>query len=129
MRLLNKELLKEIRFIVCCAFCMDIILIAAGAFFVSFINALCGAVYGTLLLTVDLFLLSLSVQSVAKGAKKGKNGSAKMTALYVLRMAVLFVCMLAALKASFISIVCTAVPLFYPKLIYPFKSILRKKEG
>ena len=35
----------------------------------------------------------------------------------------------AALKLSFVNIICTAIPLFYPKVIYPAKAIFSKKEG
>lgn len=130
MKLINKDHLTEIRSILTAAFVMDIALVAAGTFFVPFVNALTGALYGTFLLAADLFFLSVSVQNIASGAAAGKkNGSSKMTFFYILRMIFLFVCLLAAVKVSFISIVCTVIPLFYPKLIYPFRSIIRKKEG
>lgn len=127
--MVNKDLLKEIKFIIACSLVMDIVLVAAASLFVSFVQAMTGAVLGTILLSADMFLLSLSVQSVAKGAKRGKNGTAKMIAHYLLRIMFLSAGLYAALKLSFVSIICTAIPLFYPKVIYPCKAIFSKKEG
>lgn len=127
--LVNKDLLKEIKFIVVRSLCIDIILIAVASFFVPFVQAFTGAVFGTVLLAADMFFLSLSVQSVARGARRGKNGTAKMIALYLLRFIFLAAGLYAALNLKFVSIICTAVPLFYPKVIYPAKAIFSKKEG
>ena len=127
--MVNKDLLKEIKFIVVRAFFLDIVLVAAASLFVSFVQALTGAVLGTILLAADMFLLSLSVQSVAKGVRRGKNGTAKMIAHYLLRIMFLAAGLYAALKLSFVNIICTAIPLFYPKVIYPAKAIFSKKEG
>jgi hypothetical protein len=127
--LVNKELLKEIKFITICSLCIDIVLIAAASLFVPFINALTGALLGTLLLTADMFFLSLSVHSIAREARKGKNGTAKMITSYILRILFVGAVLFLALNLSFISIICTAVPLFYPKVIYPVKAIIEKKGG
>lgn len=127
--MVNKDILKEIKFIVVCSLFMDIVLVAAASLFVSFVQALTGAVLGTVLLAADLFLLSLSVQSISKGARRGKNGTAKMIAHYLFRFLFLGAGLYAALKLSFVNIICTAIPLFYPKVIYPAKAIFSKKEG
>ena len=60
--MVNKDLLKEIKFIVVRAFFLDIVLVAAASLFVSFVQALTGAVLGTILLAADMFLLSLSLR-------------------------------------------------------------------
>lgn len=127
--MVNKDLLKEIKFIAVCSLCTDVLLVTAASFFVPFLHAFSGAVFGTVLLILDMFFLSLSVQSVSNGAKKGKNGSAKMTALYLLRIIFVAAGLYLALNLSFVSIICTCLPLFYPKIIYPAKAIIKKKEG
>jgi len=108
---------------------MDIILVAVASMFVPVVNALCGALYGTLLLTADMFFLSLTVRGVVNGAKHGKNGSRKMVIDYLLRLMFLGAGLYVAVRLSFVSIICTAVPLLYPKVVYPLKAILVKKEG
>lgn len=127
--MVNKELLKEIRFLVICSLCIDIILVAVAALFVPVINALSGSLFGTVLLAADMFFLSLTVNSIAKGARRGKNGTAKMVLHYLLRLTFIGAGLYLALKLSFVSIICTAVPLLYPKVIYPVKAIIKKKEG
>jgi len=127
--LVNKELLKEIRFLVICSLCIDIILIAVAALFVPFVNALCGALLGTVLLTADMFFLSLTVHGVVTGAKRGRDGSKKMVIDYLTRLLFLGAGLFIAVKIPFVSIICTAIPLLYPKLVFPLRAILVKKEG
>lgn len=124
--MVNKELLKEIRFLVICSLCIDIILVAVASLFVPVINALSGAFLGTVLLAADMFFLSLSVHSIAKGARMGKNGTSKMVVHYLLRLIFIGAGLYLALKLSFVSIICTAVPLLYPKIIYPIKAVIKK---
>jgi len=127
--LVNKDLLKEIKFITICSLCMDIVLIAAAALFVPVINAFAGAMLGTLLLAADMFFLAFTVHNIARDARKGKNGTAKMITSYILRFLFVAAGLYLALNLTFVSIICTAIPLFYPKVIYPLKAILKKKEG
>ena len=42
--MVNKDLLKEIKFIIVCSLFMDIVLVAAASLFVSFVQAMTGAV-------------------------------------------------------------------------------------
>ncbi|MBE6852838.1 MAG: hypothetical protein E7505_05115 [Ruminococcus sp.] len=127
--MVNKDLLKEIKFITICSLCMDIVLIAAAALFVPVINAFAGAMLGTLLLAADMFFLAFTVHNIARDARKGKNGTAKMITSYILRFLFVAAGLYLALNLTFVSIICTAIPLFYPKVIYPLKAILKKKEG
>jgi len=108
---------------------MDIVLIAAAALFVPVINAFAGAMLGTLLLAADMFFLAFTVHNIARDARKGKNGTAKMITSYILRFLFVAAGLYLALNLTFVSIICTAIPLFYPKVIYPLKAILKKKEG
>ena len=108
---------------------MDIILTAVAALFVPVVNALCGAVYGTVLLTADMFLLARTVRGVVNGAKHGRDGSRKMVVDYLVRFLFLGAGLYLAVTAPFIDIICAAVPLLYPKLVYPLRAILVKKEG
>ncbi len=108
---------------------MDVVLVIVAAFFIPVINALCGAALGTLLLGAEMFFLMLGVQNISNGARQGRNGTAKAVTFYILRMAFIALGLYVALVFKYTSIVCTAIPLFYPKLIYPVKAILIKKEG
>lgn len=108
---------------------MDIILVAVAALFVPFVNALCGALFGTVLLVADLFFISFSVRDVVRDAKKGKDGTKKTVAGYLLRYLFLAAGLYIALVLPFTSIICAAIPLFYPKVIYLLKATLVKKEG
>ncbi|MBR6925270.1 MAG: hypothetical protein IKH50_12145 [Oscillospiraceae bacterium] len=125
----NKELMKEIRFAVICSLCLDIILVAVASAFTPFIGALTGALFGTLLLACDLFFISLTVHSVVRGAVGGKNGTAVMISQYILRLLFLGAGLFAAVEIPFMNFICAAVPLLYPKIIFPLKAIFEKKEG
>lgn len=127
--MVSKDLLKEIRFIAICSLCMNIVLIAVASLFVPFVNALCGALFGTVLLVADLFFISLSVRDIVSGARRGKDGSAKMVFHYLLRYLFLAAGLYLALVLPFSSVICAAIPLFYPKVIYLLKATLVKKEG
>lgn len=127
--MVSKDLLKEIKFIALCSLVMDIVLAVAGSFFVAPLNAVLGALYGTCLLIFDMFMLSFSVQKAAKGARIGKNGTPAMIAGYIFRYVAVGAGLYIAVIMPFISVICTAVPLFYPKFIYPAKAIFYKKEG
>ncbi len=127
--MVNKDLLKEIKLITLCSLGMNVLLVVIAVFFMPVINAITGAAFGTLLLAADMFLLLLSVQSAANGAKRGRNGTAKAITFYILRMIFILIGLYVALILPFVSIMCAAVPLFYPKIIYPAKAILIKKEG
>ena len=127
--MVNKELLKEIRLTVLCSLCLDIILTAAAAFFIPVTDALAGALLGTVLLAADLFFISLTVHSVVRGAVRGKNGTAKMVSQYMLRLLFLGAGLYAALEIPHVNFICAAVPLLYPKVIFPAKAIFTKKEG
>lgn len=104
-------------------------LVIAASFFVPVINAVGGAALGTILLAADMFFLMLSVQNISNGAKQGRNGTAKAITFYILRMVFIVFGLYIALEFQYTSIICAAIPLFYPKLIYPLKAILIKKEG
>ena len=128
--MVNKELLKEIRFTVICSLCLDIILVAVAAAFTPFTDALAGALFGTLLLAADLFFISLTVHSVVRGAVRGRNGTAKMISQYILRLLFLGAGLYAALAIPHMNFICAAVPLLYPKVIFPAKALfIKKKEG
>ena len=127
--MVNKELLKEIRFTVICSLCLDIILVAVAAAFTPFSDALAGALFGTLLLAADLFFISLTVHSVVRGAVRGRNGTAKMVSQYMLRLIFLGAGLYAALEIPHVNFICAAIPLLYPKVIFPAKAIFTKKEG
>ena len=127
--MVNKELLKEIRFTVICSLCLDIILVAVAAAFIPIPDALAGALFGTLLLAADLFFISLTVHSVVRGAVRGRNGTAKMVSQYMLRLIFLGAGLYAALEIPHVNFICAAVPLLYPKVIFPAKAIFTKKEG
>ncbi len=132
INLINTDLRKEIKFIAVNAVILDVVLIISALAFIPFINILTGVFFGTLLLILDMFFLSLSIQSIIADAKNGNNGnkgSAKMTFLYILRLIFIASGLFLALKLPFMSVICTAIPLFYPKLIYFIKAIFCKKEG
>ncbi len=127
--MVNKDLLKEIKFIVICSLCIDIILTAMASLFVPFVYALSGALLGTVLLAADLFFLSLTVDSIAREARRGRNGTSKMVFHYILRFLFVGLGLWVAFKIDFSALVCAALPLLYPKVIYPLKAIIKKKEG
>ncbi len=127
--LINRELLGEIRFIGIGAAFLDVFLFFAALLFTSPLKALVGILIGTMLVLLDMFFLSLSVESIAAGARRGKDGSRKMKAHYALRMIFVAVVLGLAWLIPFSDPICAAIPLFYPKVIYPLKAIFKKKEG
>ena len=130
--MINMDLKKEIKFIAINAIILDIVLIIAALAFIPFINILTGVIFGTLLLILDMFFLSLSIQSIASDAKNGKivkTSSTKMTFSYFMRLIFIASGLFLALKLPFMSVMCAAIPLFYPKVIYFIKAIFCKKEG
>ncbi len=129
--MVNKELLKEIKFILKCSAFIDVAGIIIASFYINVSDAVFGFLLGTILLAADLFFIALSVQDAARGALAGsKNGSKKAVFYYILRFLFLGVFLVLALKIKSISFPCTIIPLFYPKLIYPVKAVIfSKKEG
>jgi len=132
INVINTDLKKEIKFIAVTAIILDIVLIIVAMRFIPIINVLTGVFFGTILLIADMFFLSLSIQNIVADAevkKNKKNASVKMFFLYVLRLIFIASGLLAAFKLPFISVICTAFPLFYPKIIYFIKAIFSKKGG
>ncbi len=126
--MVKKELLNEIWFIMKCSMAIDIIGTVIASVYISTFDAVFGFLLGTILLFADLFFIMLSTMSIARGALAGRNGSKRMVFYYILRMLFLGVFLVLALRIKSISFVCTIIPLFYPKLIYPVKAIISRKE-
>ncbi|MDO5560220.1 MAG: ATP synthase subunit I [Oscillospiraceae bacterium] len=125
----NADLLNEVRYICIRSLLIDVAAVFIASFFVSVGTATVSILTGTLLLAVEMILLAISVNSAAANAKDGKNGSVMMAVQYIIRIIIIASVLYVSLKVSYLNIICTALPLFYPKIIYFGRSFLTKKEG
>lgn len=127
--MINSELRNEIGYIFRRSLILDVAAVIISLFFVPWFTALSSILAGTLLLMLEMTMLAVSVRKIAAGARRGKNGSVQMAFYYLLRICVIAAVLYAAVRIPFLNMICTAIPLFYPKLIYFGQSIFVKKGG
>lgn len=107
------------------AYCMSI------PFYGMTISFAAGLAAGTLVLFGSLFLLNLSLARMAEEAKRSGTSSQKRFLLfYGLRLGLFALAFGAALLSrGRVSPVGTALPVFYPRLVYTAQAMFRKKKS
>lgn len=100
-------------------FALLLVLFFAGGFNYPL---LLGGVWGNLVCVGNFFLMGRSAEKAVRRGT-GKSAQTYMNTMYCLRYLGLFLAMTVAAFVPFIDLICAAVPLFFPKIIYTVKGL------
>ena len=124
---LNKDFIKEFKFILIRSVFIDISVYLISVFFMGFtLSMALGLALGTAVLAVNLIILWHSIRNCLDFKGGPKMRSVKAFSFYVLRLLIFGAAAVASFRLELFSSVGTILPVFYPKLIYVSSSIFKK---
>lgn len=128
----SKELTTELKHIIKWALLLDIaVYIISVPFLGLTLSMLAGIAGGTIIMFLDMTLLSMNVSSLVVNANESNSGKSGVKAgfAYFFRMIIVCAWFYCAISVPWINIAGAVIPLFYPKLIYFSGAIFNKKGG
>ena len=85
-----------------------------------------GGLYGIIISALNFLLLGKSAQSALK--RSAKSANTYMSAMYCVRYLGLFALLTIGALAPFISLIASAIPLFFPRIAITVRALIRKED-
>lgn len=85
-----------------------------------------GGLYGIMISALNFLLLGKSAQSALK--RSAKSANTYMSAMYCVRYLGLFAMLTIGALAPFISLIASAIPLFFPRIAITVRALIRKED-
>lgn len=127
MHLEKEAFVKEFKMIFIKSIFLNIAAYLISVIFIGFtLPMAAGLLLGTSGMFFNLFLLNKSIYNIVKNG--GYKGSKKMTAWYILRMAIISLILTVAMLWCTSCMIGSLIPFVYPKLVYGGKTLFRKEE-
>lgn len=119
----NFDFKKEMKFIFRWAFALDLIVYGISLIFLGInFSMVTGLLLGNIILFINLSHLYKSILKITAYGGKSKN---PMMSGYLIRSFIVCTGLAVSLKCGWINTIGTVLPVFYPKLIYTFYSIVK----